>query len=181
MIIHIPCIDWNVDMVVFFLEGSKSRYDLSFLIRQKEGFLWVKLDLILVFVWHFPFIHEWDATLILDEYLLLAGDALVDGWEEQLLVVAQDQVGLVAVTNQINLVNIRRVMVVNELSCKVEVTWLLWSELEADDGEALTCNEANRRVRVECLGTILQDLEVCWSVTCVCDLYCLVNRFVWTA
>lgn len=168
-------------MIVFFLEGSKSGYDLSFLIRQKEGFLGVKLDLILVFVWHFPFIHEWDATLILDEDLLLAGDALVDGWEEQLLVVAQDQVGLVAVTNQIDLVDVRRVMVVNELSCKVEVAWLLWSELETDDGEALTCNEANRRVRVECLGTILQDLEVCRSVTCVCDLYCLVNGFVWTA
>ena len=181
MIIHIPCIDWNVDMVVFFLEGSKSGCDLSFLVWQKEGFLWVKLDLILVFVWHFPFIHEWDATLILDEDLLLAGDALVDGWEEQLLVVAQDQVGLVAVTNQIDLVDVRRVMVVNELSGKVEVTWLLWIELKADDGEALACNQADRRVRVECLGTVLQDPEVSWSVTCVCDLHCLVNGFVWAA
>ena len=71
-------------------------------------------------------------------------------------------------------------MVENQLSCEIIVSWCRWVEFEAHYSEALTINQTSLREGFECSSRVLQDLEVNWSITCVCDLKGLINRFIWT-
>jgi len=75
--------------------------------------------------------------------LLLRGDSLEDWWEEELLIVGQFESWLVAVTHKIDLLDVGWVMIVDALSLEVELTRLSWVELEADDSEALSVDQAH--------------------------------------
>lgn len=95
------------------------------------------------------------------------------------MVVAQLEGRLVAVSDQVDLLDVRRVVVVDALGLEVELSWLPRVELEADDTKALAMDETHRRESFEGLGGILKDFVVHGGVTRVGDLDCLVNRLVW--
>ena len=110
--------------------------------------------------------------------LLLRGDTLEDWWEEELLIVGQFESWLVAVTHKIDLLDVGWVVIVDALSLEVELTRLSWVELEADDAEALSVDEADGGEGFEGLGGILEDLVVDGGVAGVRDLDRLVDRLV---
>ena len=106
MVINVLCVNWYINVVIFFLEGCEGRHDLAFFIRLQECSLWGKFDFIFVFVWHFPLVLERDSGLVFDQNGLLGGDSSVHGREKQLLVVRQLQLWLIAVANEVNFVNV---------------------------------------------------------------------------
>ena len=61
MVINVTGVDWHSDMVILFLQGSESGHDLSLLVWKQESFGRGKLDLILVLLWNFPFILQWNS------------------------------------------------------------------------------------------------------------------------
>ena len=69
-------------------------------------------------------------------------------------------------------------MVVDALCLEVELSRLPWVELEADDAEALSVDEADGGEGFESLGGILEDLVVDGGVAGVRDLDRLVDRLV---
>lgn len=143
MIINILGIDWNIDMIIFLLQSCEGGDDLAFFIWQQEGFCWSKFDLVLVLVWDFPLVLEGNSGLVLHLELLLRRNTLEDWWEEELLIVGQFESWLVAVTHKIDLLDVGWVMIVDALSLEVELTGLSWVELEADDSEALSVDQAH--------------------------------------
>ena len=70
-------------------------------------------------------------------------------------------------------------MVIYPLCLEVILSGLLWVELEANDSKALSIDQANRWIRFERLGWVLQNFIVDWSITCVRDLDGLVNGLIW--
>lgn len=66
-------------------------------------------------------------------------------------------------------------MVENPLSLEVELTGLFWIELEANNSEALSMDQADRWVCFEGSCWVLQDLVVDWGIAGVRDLNRLVN------
>lgn len=179
VIVDVPCIDRDVDVVVLLLQCSKCGYDLALFVWEQEGLGRGELDFILVFVWHLPFVLKRDSRLVFDLQLLLARNSLVDWWEEQFLVVAQLEGRLVAVSHQIDLLDVCGVVIVDALGLEVELSWLSRVELEADDTKALAVDETHRRESLESLGGILEDFVVHRGVTRVRNLDCLVYRLVW--
>lgn len=178
MVVDVPRIDGDVDVVVLLLQRGEGGHDLALLIGEQVGFRWRKLDLILVFLWHLPLVLQGNSGFVLDLQLLLAGDPLVDWREEQLLVVAQLQGRLVAVSYQVDLLDVRGVVVVDALCLEVELSRLPGVELEADDAEALAVDEADGGEGFESLGGILEDLVVDGGVAGVRDLDRLVDGLV---
>ena len=85
--------------------------------------MWVEPDFVFVLLWHFPLILKRNSRIIFDKDLLLCGDTHIGRWEEQLLVVADLQSWFVAVANQIHFLDVRRVVVVNEMCAKIVVPW----------------------------------------------------------
>ena len=79
-------------------------------------------------------------------------------------------------TKQVHLLNVRRVVVEDELCQEVVVSRLARIELEADNAEALAVNKADVRERLECLSGILQDLVVNGRIARVLNLDSLVHR-----
>ena len=82
--------------------------------------------------------------------------------------------------NEIDFINIGRIMIENQLSSEIVFSWCFWIEFEADNTKALSVNQTNLRERFKRSSWVLQDLVTNWRITRVCNLKCLVNRFVWT-
>lgn len=181
VIIDIPGINWNINVIIFLLERGESGYDLAFLVGQQICLCWSKPDLILVFLWDLPLVLEGYARLILNKNLLLARDTLVDWWEEELAVVAQFKSWFIAVTHEVDLLYVCRVVIIDALSQEVIIPRALGIEFEADNAKTLSLNEPHVWICSECLRGILEDFIINWSVTSIGDLNCLVDGFIWTA
>ena len=110
---------------------------------------------------------------------LLCGHAFVDRWEEQLAVISKLERWLVAVSNQADLLHIRRVVIEHQLHHEVVVSRRLRIELEAYEAEGLALDEAGGRVSLVSARGILLDLVVSRRVARVEELNGLVDRFVW--
>ena len=84
-------------------------------------------------------------------------------------------------THEVDLLYVCRIVIINTLGQEIVIPRTLWVEFEADYAETLSLNEAHIRICSECLGRILQDFVVNWSVARVGNLDGLINGFVWTA
>ena len=79
----------------------------------------------------------------MDHDALLGGHTFVDGREEELAVVSKLERWLIGVADQADLLDVRRIMIENELHHEVVVSWRLRIELEADEAESLALDEAS--------------------------------------
>ena len=93
-------------MVVFLLQSSESSIDFRLLIGLEESRRWSELDLVFVFIRHFPLVLQRNSRVVLHKDRLLRGNSDISWREEKFLLVAQLQLGLVAVTNQIDFVHV---------------------------------------------------------------------------
>ena len=175
MIVDVPRVDRNSDVVVLLLQGRESSNDLALLVRQQVRLLWRKPDLVLVLVRHLPLVLKRDARLILNQDGLLGRYALVDWREEQLAVVAQLQRWLVAVADQADLLHVGWIVIEDELRHEIVVARCLRIELEANEAKGLALDQADVRVRLERLRRILLNLVVSRSITRVHELDGLVD------
>ena len=82
VIINVSGINWNCNMIVFLLQSCERGSDLALLVRKQESFLGCESDLILVFVWYFPLVLQWDTRLVLYQNCLFCGNTLINWWEE---------------------------------------------------------------------------------------------------
>ena len=82
MIVNVFCINWNIDVVVFLFESSKGGQDFNFFMGSKEGFLRLKLDLVLILIWDFPLILQRNSGLILNQNLLFLTNTFENRREE---------------------------------------------------------------------------------------------------
>ena len=97
---------------------------------------------------------KWDWNALIDDLdsdALLARDALVDGREEELLVVTQLEGGLVAVADETDFADVGGVVIENALSNKVVVSGEPWVEFETHNSEALSFDEAYVGIGFECI------------------------------
>lgn len=66
-------------------------------------------------------------------------------------------------------------MVEDELSDEVEVSWLRGLELEANQAEGITKDEAIGRIGLECSSRVLKHFVVNWCLGSIVDLHSLIN------
>ena len=154
VIINIPCINWDSNVVVLLFECSKGCIDLGLFVGLEEGLGRGELDLVLVLLGDFPLVLQRDSGVVLHEDGLLRGDADVSWWEEELLLVTQLKFWLIAVTDKVDLVHVRRVVVEHALCHKVIVSGCFGVELEANDGETLSSDEAMLWIGFESLRLV---------------------------
>lgn len=108
MVINVDSIDWNVYNVFFLLEWSKSDQDFGLLIRLQNSLAWLALNFTSVLLWNLPFIFDWDSRFILDNDLLLRANSNISGWIEQFVVIGEGKGWLVAVSDQVNVLDVAR-------------------------------------------------------------------------
>ena len=77
---------------------------------------------------------------------------------------------------QVYLLDVRRVMVEDELCEEIVISWLSWIELEAHYAERLAVDQTNVRECFEGLGGVLEDFIINRGVAGVVDLHSLVDR-----
>ena len=84
-------------------------------------------------------------------------------------------------TNQVYLLDVCRIVIVDQLRWKIVVSCLSWVEFEANYAEAFALDQAICWVSIESIGGVLQDFVVNRSITSVGDLKCLIDWFIWAA
>lgn len=89
MVIDVPGVDWHVDVVVFLLQSCESGDNFALFTWKQISLLRLKLNFILVLIRDLPLVLEWDARLVQDVDRLFRGDTLVNGREEELLLIAE--------------------------------------------------------------------------------------------
>lgn len=82
MIVDVFGVYWHIDVIVFLLQSSEGGHDFALFVGLQESFGGCELDFVLVFVWDFPFILEWDSRLVLYQHCLFGRDSGVHRWEE---------------------------------------------------------------------------------------------------
>ena len=93
-------------MVVFLLAGRECCQDLALFVWLQYCLAGHKFNYSLVLVGHFPLVLNGNSRLVLDENLLLRTYSYISRREKELLIVAQLQLRLVTVPDQVDLVHV---------------------------------------------------------------------------
>ena len=83
------------------------------------------------------------------------------------MIVGQNKRWFIAVPDQINLLNIRWIVIVDPLSLEIEFSCLLGVKFKADDSKTFASYQTDWWIRFECPCRILKDFVVDWSITCI--------------
>jgi len=140
----------------------------------------IKFDFVLVFVWDFPFILKWNSWIILDWNLLLWTDSNVSRWEEHFLVITNIKCWFIAMTNQINLLDVRWIVVVYPLCKEVVISRRFRVEFKTNNTEWLSLDQAFRWVCFESLSRVFEHFIINWSIRSILNLNSCINWFIWT-
>jgi len=99
LVIEISGINGNAQNILFLFERGESADNLGLLIGHQESSLGLEENLGLVLLGYFPLILERDTSLVFNGELLFAGDTRVCRRIEELCLIGNCKMRLVAVTN----------------------------------------------------------------------------------